>query len=196
MWPGTWWDRSADVLKTDLAAANVPYVVATIDGPRYADFHALRHTFITGLVTGGVNPRLRRIMTQSGSRPEREPFSQSFAGRFTSDWVLRRPTIVSTKRWSTRGRRNSIEDVMLRRSPCAIPFSRKYVSHISRVTVTSTLGHGVVKVKSSLAGLSALEVGAQAPGSGRQAWGRPGLGISELQAAVQGTPKATQEGSR
>jgi integrase len=31
---------------------------------RYADFHALRHTFITGLVTGGVNPKVAQTLAR------------------------------------------------------------------------------------------------------------------------------------
>ena len=31
---------------------------------RYADFHALRHSFITGLVTGGVNPKVAQTLAR------------------------------------------------------------------------------------------------------------------------------------
>src|SRR5262249_49395687 len=49
VWPGTWADRSADMLKIDLAAAGIPYTVEGLHGPLYADFHSLRHSFITML---------------------------------------------------------------------------------------------------------------------------------------------------
>ena len=31
---------------------------------RWVDFHALRHTFITGLVTGGVNPKVAQTLAR------------------------------------------------------------------------------------------------------------------------------------
>ncbi len=43
VFPGTWWERAADMLRDDLTAAGIKGVTA--DGA--ADFHSLRHTFIT-----------------------------------------------------------------------------------------------------------------------------------------------------
>ena len=44
-------ERTADMLKVDLKAAGIPYA----DGAgRVVDFHALRHTFITSVVSGGA----------------------------------------------------------------------------------------------------------------------------------------------
>ena len=34
------------MLRGDLAAAGIPYTVEGPDGPLFADFHALRHSFI------------------------------------------------------------------------------------------------------------------------------------------------------
>ncbi len=42
------------MLKYDLQAAGVPYVD---ESGRYADFHALRHTFITNMVKSGISPK-------------------------------------------------------------------------------------------------------------------------------------------
>ena len=50
VWPGYWSQRASELLQTDLAAAGVPY--ATDEG--FADFHALRHLYITGLCRAGV----------------------------------------------------------------------------------------------------------------------------------------------
>lgn len=44
LWPGSWAGKAAEMLKPDLAAAEIPYVDAA---GRYADFHAQRHTYIT-----------------------------------------------------------------------------------------------------------------------------------------------------
>jgi hypothetical protein len=55
IWPGTWFTRSADMLKVDLEAAGVPYVVEGPSGPLFGDFHALRHTYISMLDKAGAS---------------------------------------------------------------------------------------------------------------------------------------------
>jgi integrase len=59
LWGGTWArdGKGADMLRTDLEAAGIPYAVEGPDGPLYADFHALRHSYITALGRGGVDLR-------------------------------------------------------------------------------------------------------------------------------------------
>src|SRR4051794_40822803 len=42
VWPGTWVERSARMLRKDLERAEVAYVD---DEGRYRDFHSLRHRF-------------------------------------------------------------------------------------------------------------------------------------------------------
>jgi integrase len=54
VWPGTWAEKAADMLAADLEAVGVPYVVQGPDGPLYADFHALRHTYVSMLTRSGV----------------------------------------------------------------------------------------------------------------------------------------------
>lgn len=55
LFPGDWSTNPARmILQPDLAAANVPYCVQTHDGPRYADFHALRHSYLSALAAGGA----------------------------------------------------------------------------------------------------------------------------------------------
>ncbi|HJZ54977.1 MAG TPA: tyrosine-type recombinase/integrase [Gemmataceae bacterium] len=66
VWPGTWSEAPVRVLKRDLAAANVPYVVVTIEGPRYADFHALRHSYVTALAAAGVGPKELQELARHG----------------------------------------------------------------------------------------------------------------------------------
>lgn len=48
-------EKTADLLKFDLAAAGVAYEDAY---GRYADFHSLRHTFVSRLNKAGVNPKV------------------------------------------------------------------------------------------------------------------------------------------
>jgi len=41
VWPGSWWERAADMMRVDLAAAGVPEVVNDEEGV----FHSLRHSY-------------------------------------------------------------------------------------------------------------------------------------------------------
>jgi hypothetical protein len=54
VWPGTWHERPADMLRIDLAAAGIAYVVEGPDGPLFADFHSLRHSFVGMLDRSGA----------------------------------------------------------------------------------------------------------------------------------------------
>ncbi len=47
VWGGTWREKGADMLRADLEAVGIPYAVEGPDGPEYADFHALRHSYLT-----------------------------------------------------------------------------------------------------------------------------------------------------
>ena len=62
VWGGTWASdrRGAEMLRRDLDAAGVPYVVEGPDGPLFADFHALRHTYLTLLGRGAWTCGRRR----------------------------------------------------------------------------------------------------------------------------------------
>jgi excisionase family DNA binding protein len=53
VWPGTWAERGCDMLRVDLEAAGIPYVVDGPDGPVYADFHSLRHSYVALLELAG-----------------------------------------------------------------------------------------------------------------------------------------------
>jgi integrase len=55
VWPGTWSERGADMLKIDLEAAGIAYAVESPDGPLYADFHSLRHSFVAALDRAGIS---------------------------------------------------------------------------------------------------------------------------------------------
>ncbi len=62
VWPGCWRYRAADMLKVDLAAAGIPYEVQGPDGPLYADFHALRHTYVTLLERAGASVKTAQAL--------------------------------------------------------------------------------------------------------------------------------------
>jgi integrase len=57
VWPGGWHKHAAKMLRVDLAAAGVPYRVEGPNGPDYADFHALRHTFCSALAAAGTGAK-------------------------------------------------------------------------------------------------------------------------------------------
>jgi integrase len=55
IWPGSWPEKAAVMLRRDLEAAGIPYQ----DGAgRFLDFHSLRHTFGTNLARAGVAPKV------------------------------------------------------------------------------------------------------------------------------------------
>ena len=62
-WPGTWakGKRAGKMLQHDLEAAGIPYVD---EYGLYADFHSLRHTFITNMVKAGVNPKTAQSLAR------------------------------------------------------------------------------------------------------------------------------------
>ncbi len=64
VWPGTWTEKAARMLRIDLAAAGVAYVTEGPDGLEYADFHALRHSYITNIVASGVNVKLAQTLAR------------------------------------------------------------------------------------------------------------------------------------
>ena len=61
VWPGGWAGDAADMLRLDLDAAGVAFRDA--EG-RVADFHALRHSFITLLQRSGVHPKLAQELAR------------------------------------------------------------------------------------------------------------------------------------
>ncbi len=61
LWPGSWRDDAAEMLRLDLAAAGIDYIDA--EGLVY-DFHALRHQFITDLAAAGVHPKDAQVLAR------------------------------------------------------------------------------------------------------------------------------------
>ena len=63
LFPGTWAKRAFKMIQLDLDVAGIPY--ATDAG--VADFHSLRHSFISNLVTGGVHPKVAQQLARHSS---------------------------------------------------------------------------------------------------------------------------------
>jgi integrase len=61
VWPGAWHKNAAEMLRLDLAVAGIAYRDG--DG-RVADFHALRHSYITLLERSGVSPKLAQELAR------------------------------------------------------------------------------------------------------------------------------------
>ena len=60
LWPNLT-KRTAEMFKADLADAGIPYVD---ESGRVADFHSLRHSFISMLAAGGVHPKLAQTLAR------------------------------------------------------------------------------------------------------------------------------------
>jgi hypothetical protein len=56
--------RVIDMFRADLDAAGIPCAVEGPNGPLYADFHSLRHSFITMLAAGGVHPKVAQAQAR------------------------------------------------------------------------------------------------------------------------------------
>ena len=63
LWPGNWArDKAAGkLLRADLEAAGILYKDAS---GRFADFHALRHTFVSNLARGGAHPKIAQTLAR------------------------------------------------------------------------------------------------------------------------------------
>lgn len=57
LFPGKWVTKAVEMIRHDLAAAGIAYSVPGPNGPLYADFHALRHSYITNVVETAPNLR-------------------------------------------------------------------------------------------------------------------------------------------
>ena len=60
LFPGTWPGKAAEMLRIDLDSAGIGY--ETDAG--FADFHSLRHTFISNLVAAGVHPKVAQQLAR------------------------------------------------------------------------------------------------------------------------------------
>jgi len=61
IWPGTWHKKAAEMLRIDLETAGIAYR----DGSgRVVDFHALRHTYITMIVSSGTTLRVAQKLAR------------------------------------------------------------------------------------------------------------------------------------
>ena len=64
VWPGSWAAEAAEMLRIDLGAAGVPYELPGPDGPLFADFHALRHTYVSQLARSGATVKQAQTLAR------------------------------------------------------------------------------------------------------------------------------------
>ena len=77
VWPGSWASdkKAAEMLRDDLATCGIPYVVEGPDGPEHADFHSLRHSYLTALGRSGVDLRVQQELAGHSSSQTTERYS-------------------------------------------------------------------------------------------------------------------------
>jgi hypothetical protein len=71
IWAGTWATarRGADMIRRDLEAAGIPYTVDGPGGPEHADFHSLRHSYLSLGGRSGIDLRtLQELAGHSTSK--------------------------------------------------------------------------------------------------------------------------------
>jgi integrase len=82
LWPGSWSNNAAKIIKTDLAAAREKWLKESTNDQergerekslylcvgdaagRVFDFHALRHQYISNLAVAGVHPKLAQVLAR------------------------------------------------------------------------------------------------------------------------------------
>src|SRR5262249_36647702 len=67
LWPGTWHTRAAEMIRADLEAVGIPYTVDGPDGPLFADFHALRHSYVALLDQSGASLKQAMQLARHGA---------------------------------------------------------------------------------------------------------------------------------
>jgi integrase len=66
VWPGTWHEKAAKMLRKDLESVGIPYVAKGPGGNRFADFHSLRHSYVTLLDRAGASPNAAKELARHG----------------------------------------------------------------------------------------------------------------------------------
>ena len=61
VWPGTWREKAAKMLRIDLDAAGIPFTIQGHEGEETRDFHAFRNCYISNVIRAGAD--LKQAMT-------------------------------------------------------------------------------------------------------------------------------------
>ena len=137
LFPGTWPEKAAKMLRSDLGAAGITYL--TDDG--FADFHSLRHTFVSNLVTGGVHPKVaQQLARHSTITLTMDRYSHLALIDMTAG-LSALPTIATTdakecRATGTTGQASNIEDLSCTKS-CNAPVQLNRFQPISATSSTA-----------------------------------------------------------
>ena len=137
LFPGTWPEKAAKMLRSDLSAAGITYL--TDDG--FADFHSLRHTFVSNLVTGGVHPKVaQQLARHSTITLTMDRYSHLALIDMTAG-LSALPTIATTdakecRATGTTGQASNIEDLSCTKS-CNAPVQLNRFQPISATSSTA-----------------------------------------------------------
>jgi len=123
LWP-TLTQHTAKMLKADLEAAGIVYVD---DAGLFADFHSLRHSFVSMLAAGNVHPKLaQRLARHSDINLTMNRYSHTLLTdeaealkalpEFPSAFTSERPEVQTLKATGTDGRGENV-------LPSGLPFS-------------------------------------------------------------------------
>jgi len=112
-------EKTADMLKEDLAAANIPYVD---DAGRYADFHVLRYSTGSLLAAAGVHPKtIQIIMRHSDINLTMSRYTHIFQGQ-ESEAIAKLPDLSQPSREKQRATATGTDGKTI---PSNIPFFRR-----------------------------------------------------------------------
>jgi integrase len=64
LWPGTWPEAGAEMIRFDLETAGIPYRDRQ---DRILDFHGLRHTFLTHMASSGIHPKVAQLLARQST---------------------------------------------------------------------------------------------------------------------------------
>ena len=113
LWPGKWNERAAEMLRVDLAGAGIDYRDA--EGG-VAEFHALRHSYISLLGRSGVSPKVTQTLARHSdirltmnvySHAQIYDLSAAVDGRWIDDQDARRESLRAKRTGSNRDGREA-----------------------------------------------------------------------------------------
>ena len=110
-------DKPAKMLKADLKKAKIDY---KSDSDDFADFHALRHTFISRLVRSGVTPAVAKDLARHSTITlTMDYYTHAFVGRSSGiKWVAREQSKVRRQKWQRKRQLAGFLNVRKRAKTC------------------------------------------------------------------------------
>lgn len=97
VWDSAWYLHCSDIIARDLAACDppIPYKVESPDGPLFADFHALRHTYIS-MMTRVATVKVAQVAARHSTTQMTERYAHTHNGEVVAG-VNALPVVFSAK---------------------------------------------------------------------------------------------------